>query len=198
MEVRIEGESTSVVFHRAPQTVSLDAAAREALGVEVRLGALGIDAPPLRQGRNDIVKVIISRSWNASDIIAALTEQSQTPTVETIDTSAVMFVDLTGSSFQIRRLNPPDGEQLVTDTSRWEFDVLPLFAGKQSLTVSASMRIPVPGHGEKTVSVPSLVREITVKVDRLYAGRTFVRKNWQWLGTSALVLAGIIAAAIWR
>jgi hypothetical protein len=182
----------------ARASVSLDAAVRKALGIEVRLGALGIDAPLLRQGRNDTVRVAISRGLNADDIIAPLVAESQVPTVEVIDTSAVMFVDLTGPSFRVQRLNPPDGEQLVSDTATWEFDVLPLCAGKQNLTVSASMRVPVPGHGERTVSVPSLKREFTVEVDRLYAGRTFVQRNWQWIGTSVLAAAAVVAGIIWR
>ncbi len=178
--------------------VSLDAAVREALGVEVRFGALGIDAPPLRQGRHDIVKVVISRGQDAFDVVVALVAQSQASAVEAIDTTAVMFVDMTGSAFEIRRLNPPDGDQIVSDTARWEFDVLPLHAGRLYLTVSASMRVPVPGHGERTVSVPSLVREFSVKVDPVYASRNFVRRNWQWLGASALTAAGIIVGNLWR
>jgi tetratricopeptide (TPR) repeat protein len=192
-----DGSAGEVASGTAP-TVSLDAAVREALGIEVRLGALGIDVPPLRQGRNDLVKVVISRSQEASNVVAALVAQSQAPAVETINTSAVMFVELTGRSFEIRRLNPQDGEQLISETACWEFNVLPLSAGKQSLTVSASMRIPVPGRGEKTVSVPSLERKITVDVDRLYAGRTFMRRNWQWIGTSVLAGAAIVAGILWR
>ncbi len=179
-------------------SVSLDAAVRKALGIEVRLGALGIDAPSLRQGRHDTVRVMISRAVNAESLIAALVAESQVRSVEAIDTSAVMFVDLTGHSFRIQRLNPPGGEQLVSNTATWEFDVLPLSAGIQSLTVSASLRVPVPGHGERTVSVPSLEREFTVEVDHLYAGRTFVQRNWQWIGTSALAAAAIVAGIIWR
>jgi len=179
-------------------TVSLDAAVRKALGIEVRLGALGIDVPPLRQGRSDLVRVVISRGQKADGIIAALIADSQVPAIEIINTSAVMVVELTGRSFRVERLNPPQGEQIVSDTATWDFDVLPLVAGKQSLTVSASMRVPVPGHGERAVSIPSLTREFTIQVDRLYAGRTFVQRNWQWVGTSVLAAAAIVAGIIWR
>ncbi|TCM46886.1 zinc ribbon domain-containing protein [Kribbella sp. VKM Ac-2568] len=181
-----------------PSTVSLDAAVRKALGIEVRLGALGIDVPPLRQGRSDIVRVVISRGQKADGIIAALVADSQVPAIEVINTSAVMVVDLMGRSFRVERLNPPEGEQIVSDTATWDFDVLPLIAGKQSLTVSASMRVPVPGHGERAVSVPSLTREFTIQIDRLYAGRTFVQRNWQWVGTSVLAAAAVVAGIIWR
>ncbi|TCM33806.1 hypothetical protein EV648_1291 [Kribbella sp. VKM Ac-2568] len=51
---------------------------------------------------------------------------------------------------------------------------------------------------ERAVSVPSLTREFTIQVDRLYAGRTFVQRNWQWAGTSVLAAASIITGIIWR
>jgi hypothetical protein len=184
-----------------PGTVSLDEAARRSLGLEVRLGALGVDVPPLRQGHREIVKVAISRDEQAQTLIATYVADSQVPDVDVIKTSAVMVVDLTGSTFDIRRLNPADGEQLVSETAVWEFYVLPKAAGVQVLTVSASMRIPVPEHGERTVSVPSLVKECTVKVDRLYVGRSFVGRNWQWILTTviaAAAAAAAIAAVIWR
>ena len=178
--------------------VSLDAAVKAALGVEVRLGALGLVVPQLRQGREDAVMVVISRADDANSLIATFIAKSQVPHVEPIKTSAVMRVDLTGSSFQVRRLNPPDGEQVVSDTATWEFEVLPLSSGVQFLTVSASMRIPVPGFGERTVGVPSLRQEFRVDVDRLYAGRAFMRRHWQWVGTSVIAAAAVVAGVIWR
>ena len=178
--------------------VSLDAAVKAALGVEVRLGALGLVVPQLRQGREDAVMVVISRADDANSLIATFIAKSQVPHVEPIKTSAVMRVDLTGSSFQVRRLNPPDGEQVVSDTATWEFEVLPLSSGVQFLTVSASMRIPVPGYGERTVGVPSLRQEFRVDVDRLYAGRAFMRRHWQWVGTSVIAAAAVVAGVIWR
>ena len=181
-----------------PAAVSLDAAVRTALGVEVRLGALGLDVPPMRQGREETVKVLISRAGDASAVIAALVAQSQVAGVEPVKTSAVMFVDLTGSSFLIRRLDATSSEQVVSDTATWEFQVTPLASGTQSLTVSASMRLPIPGHGERTVGVPSLRRQFQVEVDRLYASRAFVRRNWQWVGTSGIALVAVVAGVIWR
>jgi hypothetical protein len=109
-----------------------------------------------------------------------------------------MFVDVTGPNFRISRLNPPEGEQLVCDTATWEFDLLPLTAGLQHLRVSASMRVPVSGHGDKTVSIPSLERKFKVDVDRLYAGRALLQLHWQWAVTSLLAAAAIIAGIIWR
>lgn len=177
--------------------VSLDEAVRRALGVDVRMGALGIDAPPLRLGRNDLVRVVISRDTSAQSVVTRFVASSQVPDVGTLRTSAFMHVDLTGPTFDIRRLNPPDGEQLVADTAVWEFDVLPRASGLQRLTVSALMRIPVPGHGERAVTVPSLEMKIRVDVDRIYAGRSFVRRNWQWVGTSVVAVAAIVARLVW-
>lgn len=180
------------------KTMSLDEAVRKALGLEVRLGAMGIEAPPLKLGRNDIVRVVISRDALAQDVVTRLVVNSQVSSVEVLKTSAVMFVNLSGPMFDVTRLNPPDGEQLVADTAVWEFSVVPKASGTQSMTVSASMRIPIPEHGERTVSVPSLEMQFKVDVDRLYAGRSFVRRNWQWIGSSIVAAAAVVVSIIWH
>jgi hypothetical protein len=179
---------------RPQSQVSLDDAVRKALGLEVHLGALGLNVPALRHGREDIVKVVVARGADSTTVVTAFVAQSQVASVEPIQTSAVMHVGLTGPRFGIRRLNPPDGEQLVSDTAVWEFEVTPLAAGKQTLTVSASMRLPVAGLGQKTVSIPSLRQDFYVEVNRLYASRVFLHKNWQWVGTSGIAVGAVVVA----
>jgi len=198
-DVRLQGGSQSLELGADPAPrVSLTAAVKEALGVDVQLGALGLHVPPMRQGREDSVEVSISRADDAQAIIHALVAQSQAPEAEPIQTSAVMHVDLAGPAFQIRRLNPPAGEQVVSETATWEFEVTPLASGTLSLTVSATMRIAVLGHGEKTVRVPSLKRSFQVDVDRIYAGTAFMRRNWQWVGTSLIAATAAVLGIIFR
>jgi hypothetical protein len=146
----------------------------------------------------DTVEVSISRADDADSLIRAFVAQSQVSDVEPIQTSAVMRVELTGQAFHIRRLNPPGGEQVVSDTATWEFELTPLASGTQCLTVSATMQVAVPGHGEKTVRVPSLKRVFQVEVDRLYAGRAFVKRNWQWVGTSCIAVTFAVLGMLLR
>jgi hypothetical protein len=197
--VRLElGGHTLELSEALAPRVSLAAAVKDALGVDVKLGALGLNVPPMRQGREDTVEVSISRADDADSVIRTFVIHSQVPDVEPIQTSAVMQVDLNGQSFQIRRVNPPGGEQVVSDTAIWEFEVIPLACGTQFLTVSATMQIAVPGHGEKTVRVPSLKRAFRVEVDRVYAGRAFVQRNWQWVGTSCIAVTLAVLGIILR
>lgn len=186
------------VVEKEPSS-SLDAAVRHALGIEVRLGTLVLQVPHLRQGRNDTLTVLISRDDHLDDdMIASFVARSQVKNVEAVPTAAVMSVDVVGPSFTIKRLNPPGGEQLVSPTATWDFDAVPNGSGRHRLTVSAVMRVPVRGYGERSLAVPSFVREVEVQVDRLYTGRSFVRRNWQWVAGSVITVAGIIAGVIWR
>ena len=88
----------------------------------------------------------------------------------------------------------PGGEQLVAQTARWEFDVLPKRSGTQRLQLSVAMRIPLPDRPDERVSAPVLERDIRVTVDPYYSGQQFVAKNWQWLVGAAVGLGGAIGA----
>jgi hypothetical protein len=197
--VRLEvGGDALELGTQPPPRVSLAAAVKEALGVDVKLGALGLNVPPMRQGREDTVEVSISRADDADTLMRTFVADSQFREVQPIQTSAVMHVALTGQAFQIRRRNPPDGEQLVSDTATWEFEVTPRASGTQYLTVSATMQIAVPGHGEKTLRVPSLKGAFQVEVDRIYAGRAFMRRNWQWVCSSCIAVTLAVLGILLR
>ncbi len=108
----------------------------------------------------------------------------------------LMGVELRGSSFAIEAFSPP--EQVVAATARWEFDVRPLRAGLQTLTLCVSMRIeglaPPPGASGR-IGVPVLERQVRIRVSVGYATRTFLVSNWRWLiGTGVAIAA---AAAAW-
>jgi len=59
-----------------------------------------------------------------------------------------MSVEFKGDAFQITSYSTP--EQVVAPTARWEFDVLPVRAGLQTLILCVCLRVPLfmfPGQG---------------------------------------------------
>jgi hypothetical protein len=114
------------------------------------------------------------------------------PEVVQVGTSPVMGVELRGSSFEITGYSPL--EQLVAPLARWEFDVTPVRAGNQTLTLCVSLRINSPFAGGGQIAVPVLERKIRIRVDVSYGTRRFVMSNWQWLIATALGLGGAVAA----
>jgi hypothetical protein len=147
------------------------------------------------QGRKERVEVGIARSPELREALTAGLRGRGAPQFETVTTSAHMGVELKGSSFEIVPFSPL--EQLVAPTARWEFDVLPNRAGRQTLTLCVNLSIE-PGHSPAAaggrIAVPILEREIRIRVDVGYGTRRFITGNWQWLIATILGLGGALAA----
>jgi hypothetical protein len=137
--------------------------------------------PPqaMRQGARDRIEVAIARSADLEDELRQGLRGRGAPMIETIKTSPYMEVELKGDGFKITPLSP--SEQVVGDTARWEFDVLPIRSGTQLLQVCVSMRLPLPDHPNERQAVPVLERAIRVQISPIYSTREFVAHNWQWL-----------------
>jgi hypothetical protein len=105
-----------------------------------------------------------------------------------------MGVELRGASFEIDALSP--AEQLIAPLARWEFDVTPVRAGGQTLTLCVSLRIDSPYAVGGRIAVPVLERQIQIRVDVGYGLRRFTANNWQWVAGTVIGLGGGIAAWI--
>jgi hypothetical protein len=151
-------------------------------------------ATNMRQGHSERVEVAIARSTNLDQELLASLRSTTNARVQTIATSPFMGVDLRGAGFEITAL--AEREQLLYQTARWEFDVLPRRSGTRRLQVSVTMRIPISNRSDETISVPVLERSIRVRVDPVYSSKQFLSKNWQWLIATAAGLAGVVTAWI--
>lgn len=150
--------------------------------------------PPhkMRQGQKERVEVGIARTTDLVDELFRGLKGRGDPVVEDIKTSTLMQVDLRGDGFEVASLSTP--EQVVAPTASWAFDVTPLRAGHNTLTVTATMRLDLPNQKEGKVSVPAIERSVRVEVDIAYQARRFASNNWQWLAATILGLAGTVTA----
>ncbi len=159
----------------------------------VKPGLLAFNPPPeMFQGRTERIEVGVARSPELRDALTAGFRGRGLPEVVQVGTSPAMGVELRGSSFEITGYSPL--EQLVAPLARWEFDVTPVRAGNQTLTLCVSLRINSPFAGGGQIAVPVLERKIRIRVDVSYGTRRFVMSNWQWLIATALGLGGAVAA----
>jgi hypothetical protein len=150
--------------------------------------------PPaeMTQGRKERVEVVITRSDDLHKELGSGLRGIGEPQFERIDVSLRMEVKLSGSAFEITSHSPP--EQLLVPSARWQFDVLPCHASRQTITLNVSLRV-----GSKEIvgglkGVPVLERQVNIRVNMGFATRRFVINNWQWLIGTALVLSGTLAA----
>ena len=80
--------------------------------------------------------------------------------------------------------------------ARWEYDVTPVRAGSQTLTLCVSLRIDSPHASSGRIAVPVLERQIQVRVNVGYGIQRFTANNWQWVAGTVIGLGGGIAAWI--
>jgi hypothetical protein len=168
-----------------------------AIRAAVKPGVLAFNPPPeMRQGRRERVEVGIARSPELRNALLEGLRGHGEVQFEAVPTSLLMGVELRGSSFEIEAFSPL--EQVVAPAARWEFDVRPLRAGLQTLTLCVSMRVealaPPLGAGGR-IGVPVLERQIRIRVSVGYGTRTFLVVNWRWLIATGAAIA--MAAAAW-
>ncbi len=145
--------------------------------------------PPKDMQEQQIEKIEARISFE--DIGPALTQGLQgrgEPQVETLKVSPIMKVTLTGdpAAFHIAGTGE---EQVVAGKpfGEWEWYVTPLQSGDQSLTLTATATIFLPGRGEKPIYYKTLEKPIRVHVDSWKASKRFVANNWQWLWAVVVV-----------
>jgi hypothetical protein len=182
------------VLDRRRRLIWDDEAVSRAIGDSIKTGLLMFNpTTEMIQGQEEKVEVGIGPSTGLREALVSDLHGRGEPQFKEIDTSLYMEVKLSGSAFEITSPSPP--EQLIVPTpARWEFDVLPCRAGRQTMTLSVNLRIEAEGvvGGRRGVSV--LRKEIHIQVKISYATRRFVTNNWQWLIPAVVALAGTIAA----
>ncbi len=166
-----------------------------AIQAAVKPGLLMFNPPAeMIQGERERVEVGIARSRQLSEALTAGLRGHGKPQFEVVSTSSLMGVELKGNSFDITAFSPV--EQLVTPKARWEFDVRPLRAGNQTLTLCVSMRVDSPASIGGRIAIPVLERDIRIHVDIGFSTRRFVTANWQWLIATVVGLGGALVAWI--
>ncbi len=164
----------------------------------VRPGLLAFNPPTeMTLGRKERVEVGIARSPELRKALAAGLRGRGALQFEDVATSPYMGVELRGEAFEVTPFSP--SEQLVAPTARWEFDIRPQRAGRQTLTLCVCLRVDRASSAATTlgrIAVPVLERTIRIRVDVGYGVRQFVAANWQWLIGTVLGLGGALAAWI--
>jgi hypothetical protein len=113
------------------------------------------------------------------------------PQIEEIKVGTFMKVRLTGDNFDIKALSHED--QLVEGEgfTQWDWDIVPLKSGIQSLLLTVTVRIKIPKYGEENKDHPVFERQIKVKVNLFHSSKHFTKSHWQWI-VSTIIGSGII------
>ena len=102
------------------------------------------------------------------------------------DVSQVMRAELTGETFKITALGPP--EQLIHDGRfEWNWKVKPLKSGDHELQLVTSLLVPVPGLGPRQSVLHSDYRHVRVHVSAVFVVGQFLAEYWQWVTSSIAI-----------
>jgi hypothetical protein len=147
----------------------------------------------MKVGIMERVEVRIAKT--ISEDLSARLRGRGVPQIEEIRVGTFMKVRLTGNNFDIKSLSHEDQPVTGEGFTQWDWDVVPLKSGNQSLLLSVTVRIKIPNDGEETKDYPVFEREIKVKVNLIYSTKNFIKSYWQWI-VSAIIASGIIGWVI--
>ena len=137
------------------------------------------------------IEVRIARSLT-EELTSGLKGRGE-PRVEEMQVGPFMSARLTGRAFDIIPLSEGDQLVLFDGFTQWEWDVVPLKSGRQTLLLSIDIRVKIPGQDEETMSLPVFERQIDVRISSVSSVKNFLGKNWQWIITT-VISAGLIGA----
>jgi type II secretory pathway pseudopilin PulG len=201
-QVTLPGDRQDVASAQPSQpspSVTYDDLVRTALAELVQPGRLLFNPPDRMQlGQTERVEVRLTRTPALdAELIKHLRGHGE-PQIEDIPTAPLMAVTLKGDGFQITAYS--DEEQGVTQSeiTTWEFDIRATRRGQQSLIMSVSLRIPVPGQPTEHKSIPVREATIDVTVGAPALIGHFVTSNWQWFIGTAIAIAAVLVAVLFR
>ena len=188
-----------------PPSASASASASQAVGYDdlvqsanadlVKQGHLLFNPPGrMKLSQTELVEVRVTRTLKLDAELLEYLRGHGNPPLAEIPTAPLMAVTLSGDGFRIKAYS--DEEQSVTQdvSTKWQFDICALKRGQQRLVMSVSLRIPLAG--QPLVHKSLAVREFTIDVQvgaPALVGH-FVSSSWQWLITTAIGIAAVVAA----
>ena len=163
---------------------------------ELSIGTMVYNPPDkMTVGVRERVEARISREEFTEGLAQGLKGRG-VPQVEEIKVGTLMKVRLMGDRFDIKPLSHEEQVVARSEFTQWEWDVVPLKAGRQVLSLSVTVKIPVPGYGEKQRDYPVLERDIDVSVNRMDSIMNFLGDNWKWLITTIIAATGVVMAIV--
>ena len=111
---------------------------------------------------------------------------------ERIQVGTFMKVRLSGGNFDVKPLSHEEQIVAESDFTQWAWNVTPLKAGSQVLSMLVTVRIKLPDDGEEAKDYPVFDKQIRVRVNLQHTIEGLIRRYWQWLASAV-----IIPALVW-
>lgn len=113
-----------------------------------------------------------------------------------ISLGSSMKVRLAGDGFDIALLGEEE-KTVSSEGSSWVWDVTPVRPGAQSLLLTVTIKVKIPGDGDERKELPVLTKPIMVDPSPLYSTVRFIRARWLWFIGGFFVVA-LSVWFLWR
>jgi hypothetical protein len=91
-----------------------------------------------------------------------------------------MKARLAGDGFDIALLGDEEKPVSGEESTPWVWDVTPVRAGVQTLLLTVTIIVKIPGNGEERKELPAFTKPVTVAPSPLYSTVRFIRARWPW------------------
>jgi len=104
-----------------------------------------------------------------------------------------MKARLAGDGFDIALLGDEEKPVSGEGSTPWVWDVRPVRAGVQTLLLTVTIKVKIPGNGDERKELPAFTKPVTVAPSPLYSTVRFIRARWPWF------IGGFftVALAVW-
>jgi tetratricopeptide (TPR) repeat protein len=106
---------------------------------------------------------------------------------ERIQVGTFMKARLRGANFDVKLLSHEEQVVAESDFTQWAWDVTPLKAGSQVLSMLITVRIKLPDDGEEAKDYPVFDKQIKVRVNLQHTIAGLIRRYWQWLASAVII-----------
>jgi len=104
-----------------------------------------------------------------------------------------MKAHLAGDGFDIALLGDEEKPVSGEGSTPWVWDVTPVRAGVQTLLLTVTIKVKIPGNGDERKELPAFTKPVTVAPSPLYSTVRFIRARWPWF--IGVIFA--VALAVW-
>jgi hypothetical protein len=104
-----------------------------------------------------------------------------------------MRAHLAGDGFDIAQLGDDEKPVSGEGSTPWVWDVAPVRAGAQTLLLTVTIKVKIPGNGDERKELPAFTKPVTVAPSPLYSAVRFIRARWPWF--IGVIFA--VALAVW-
>ena len=184
-----EPEPTKITADGAEAATEIDRALEHVLR-EVGPGETEFSPPSvMKVGSGEKVYVGVSKSL--SEKISSRLKSLRLKEARRVIVGSLINVRLSGVNFDVKQTKSSTPSTGKNGERRWEWDVVPLKSGVQSLLISITFNLDIPGQGIKRKEIPLIERVVDVKPNPLYSVYSFLRAYRGIIVSFALILGGV-------